>query len=195
LLPLKISLKISFKEGHKSLDSRKIILHKKLKESKLHIVLKVLSYLYFWEKRLVLEPTIRFRKYRPDLIALKKGELPHLNDLTPEIWIECKKVKIKKLITLGRYLSSCQIIWFHKMEFLNQIKRYSLIKKKYKLPANVQLIGVKISSLTWNYLLENIPKKQQILVVTRLNQNNMLITFANQKVDQVKLKFQTLTHM
>ena len=192
---MKISLKISYKEKHKSLDSRKIILHKKLKESRLHLALKILSYLYFWEKNLVLEPTYRFRKYRPDLIALKKEELPHLNDLTPKIWIECKKVKIKKLISLGRYLSSCQIIWFHKMEILSQIKRYSLIKQKYKLPANVQLIGVKISPLTWNYLLENITRKQQIFEVTRFNQNNILITFPDQQVNPVEIKYQILTHM
>lgn len=192
MLPLKITLKIKYKEKSKSIDFRRVILHKKLNESKLHIVLKILAYLYFWEKKLIIEPSYRFRGYRPDLIVLKRGELPHNNNLTPEYWIECKKAKYKKMVALGRYLSTCQIFWFHKMEILQQMTEIVLQKKKNKLPSNVQLIGARISPLQWNYLVENINKKQQGLEVTRIGQNDIFITFSDQQTNQIKLEYQIL---
>ncbi|MFX0182387.1 MAG: hypothetical protein ACFE95_04815 [Candidatus Hodarchaeota archaeon] len=175
-LPRTYSLKIFYKDNSGGIkESRRLILRKNQFETTLHIILKVLAYLYFWDNELIIEPNFRLRKYRPDLIAWKKEEIPSKDLLIPALWVECKKVKIKKLIKIARVLPSSSIIWIHVLNHLTKVNMSLQDKQKYKLPFNVKLIGINASTYTWECFFDSISSKHPYWRIIRQDTNSLKI--------------------
>ncbi|MFX0013188.1 MAG: hypothetical protein ACFFB2_02915 [Promethearchaeota archaeon] len=171
-------------------ESRRIILHKRRKESNLHVILKVLAYCYFWEKKLIIEPRYTLNRYRPDLIAWGRSEIPTKEEWIPSMWIECKHVKIKKLIKLSRAFPFSNIVWFHLMRPLAKVLEG--IQSKQYLFSNVQLIGIKTLDKNWDSLKESINLKQPQWGIIKHKNNLMVINRRERERDPVNLEFYIL---
>lgn len=168
-------------------ESRRLILRKNQFETTLHIILKVLAYIYFWEKELIIEPSFRLRRYRPDLIAWKKEEIPSEDLLIPALWVECKKVKIEKLIKLARALPSSSIIWIHVLNHLTKVNSSFQDKQKYKIPFNVKLIGINASTYTWDCLSDSISSKNPHWEIIRYDTNSLKIFIQDLNISPLDL--------
>jgi hypothetical protein len=189
-LPRSFSLKIEYSDlATENFELRKLILRKKQFESTLHIILKVLSYIYFWDKELIIEPNFRYHNFRPDLIVWRKGEISS-EEFVPDLWIECKKVKLSKILKLARGLSRTSIVWFHKIYSLEKVLNSVQRKQKYKLPVNVQLIGINASTQTWNYLSESFNLKHPYWRVICLDKKSLKIFIRDFDIFPLDLDFQ-----
>ncbi|MFX1253511.1 MAG: hypothetical protein ACFFCZ_18015 [Promethearchaeota archaeon] len=148
-IPKKISITIEKEIEPNTVETHQLILRKGQSESSLHVLLKLLAYIYFWdiENELIIEPR-KFHRYRPDLISWRQPEIPTQVELVPDLWIECKHVKINKLIKLGREFSNSKIYWFHKFKYFE--------RRKEELPQNVYLIGVEAASNVWDLLKDSL---------------------------------------
>ncbi|MHA2243810.1 MAG: hypothetical protein ACXADY_02485 [Candidatus Hodarchaeales archaeon] len=174
-------------------ESRRIILRKGRMESNLHIVLKVLAYCYYWDRNLIIEPRFRLNRYRPDLIAWRESEIPTKEELIPDLWIECKHVKFKKLIKLGRALPLSNVVWIHTMHSLcRTIDNIKSKRVKNQLPSNVQVIGIETSNLNWKSLEESVNTHHLQWKVTRNPRNSIEITIRGKSIKQVLLQFNHL---
>ncbi|MHA2327677.1 MAG: hypothetical protein ACXACR_04085 [Candidatus Hodarchaeales archaeon] len=171
-------------------ESRRIILRKGRMESKLHIILKVLAYCYFWERKLVVEPRYRVNRYRPDLIAWGKSEIPTKEERTPNLWIECKHVKIKKLIKLSRALPFSDVVWIHLVRPLT--RTIEAIQSRHRLASNVHLIGIETSNRNWESLEESINIKQPHWRIIKHTNYLMVINIRESNVDPIHLEFHIL---
>ncbi|MHA2203659.1 MAG: hypothetical protein ACW991_08210 [Candidatus Hodarchaeales archaeon] len=172
-------------------ESRRIILRKGRMESKLHIILKVLAYCYFWDKNLIIEPHFRLNRFKPDLISWRKPEIPTKEKLIPELWIECKQVKLKKLKKLSRALPLSQIIWIHSKQSLTRIIRnIQSRKRRYSLVSNVQVIGIETSKSNWEALEESINIKKPQWGINR--HSNTLMKINVRASDPIPLEFHVL---
>ena len=121
---------------------------------------------------LIIEPSFRYRRYKPDLIAFKEPEIPHGLQPDVHIWVECKKVKISKLKKIGRYLPSSEIYWFHSYSTLLKIVN----TKKVVLPTNIQLIGVEMDRKIRLHLESSILKQQIFWKITKITKKRLEIT-------------------
>jgi len=85
-------------------DKRKrLILVKAVSEQRDHIVLKLLSYLYFYTPGLQVEVDIGTH-YKPDLIQLGP-------DGNPQLWIDCGYISIVKGEALARKLRHSKVVF------------------------------------------------------------------------------------
>ncbi len=173
-------------------DSRRLILRKGRVESKLHIILKVLTYLYFWEKDLFIEPNFRLYKYRPDLVSWRESEIPTKEEKIPDLWIECKHVKYKKLLKLSRALPHSKIIWMHTLRSLKRTISNTKTKTKLQRASNVQLIGIDTLMETWKSLEESISTKQNQWMVTLHERNLMTVSVEDQSINGFSVRFHLL---
>ncbi len=148
----KITVTLEREYESREIEVRQLILRKGRSETSLHVVLKLLAYLYFWNSSLIIEPKFRFRKYKPDLISFRTPEIPVETNFDINQWVECKHVKIEKLIKLGRILPHSDIFWFHKFDILRHNLNNILSKRKWNLTSNIHLIGVKIKRGIWDML-------------------------------------------
>ncbi|MFX0095484.1 MAG: hypothetical protein ACFFBD_27355 [Candidatus Hodarchaeota archaeon] len=152
-VPRKLTVRIEKEIKQNTLETQQLILRKGSNESFLHILLKLLAFIYFWdiENELVVEPR-KFHRYRPDLISWRPSEIPTQITMVPDVWVECKYVKIEKLIRLGHQFPNSKIYWFHKYNHF--------LKQKENLPPNINLIGVETIDNTWNHLEYNLTSKR-----------------------------------
>ncbi|MHA2504213.1 MAG: hypothetical protein ACXAE3_15245 [Candidatus Kariarchaeaceae archaeon] len=129
------SLRVTY-EG----EQRRLVLRKGPQETHLHILLKVLAYLFFWNRDLTIEPSFRHHGYRPDLLAMRPHPDPKIVEDEIDLWVECKQVKLAKLDDLVRYCNA-PIYWFHT---LRHLKRAVLPRslKKFKRLSKVVMIGI-----------------------------------------------------
>lgn len=81
---------------------RKLILVKEEVESRNHIVLKVLAYLFYYDPRLKIEGLVDMH-YQPDLVI--EGEHG-----IPELWVDCGKIAIRKVDSLTQKLRTTRIV-------------------------------------------------------------------------------------
>lgn len=191
LISRKLPIRI-FWESYVSeqVESRRLILRKGRMESKLHIILKILAYCYFWDRNLVIEPHFRINRFKPDLIAWRKSEIPTEEKLIPDIWIECKHVKLKKLKKLSRILPLSQIVWMHSKQSLTQIiKNLQPRKVKDLLALNVQLIGITTSKQNWKSLEESIDRKKPQWEINRHSKDKMMIKIRGSNCNPIPLEF------
>ncbi|MFX1517410.1 MAG: hypothetical protein ACFFC6_13985 [Promethearchaeota archaeon] len=194
LISRKLPIKI-FWESYvtEEVESRRIILQKGRMESKQHIILKILAYCYFWDKDLVIEPHFRLSRFKPDLIAWRKSEIPTQENLIPDLWIECKHVKLKKLRKLSRMLPFSQIVWIHSKQSLSRTLKIIQSKKKcMNLNSNVQLIGIETSEASWESLMDSINVKKLHWGVRRQSNDRMEIN-TRESDNSISLVFQTLS--
>lgn len=191
LLPRKLNFHIFWRNQISGeVDSRRLILRKGRVESKLHIILKVLAYLYFWEKDLLIEPSFRFSKFRPDLLSWRESEIPAKEEKIPDIWIECKKVKYKKLLKLSKSLPNSKIVWINTLQSLKQVTSKTKTRSKIKKASNIQLIGIDTLMEAWKSLEASISTKQNKWMVTLPERNLMTVTIENQV--EITLQFHFL---
>ena len=139
-------------KSDKEQEQEKLFLYKGKTESALHIILKLLAYLYFWpsRKKLIIEPNLKFHKYKPDLISYRDPELPTSTEREIDVWVECKKVHIKKIMKLGRFFPHCDVYWFHKKSYFDSLEVKFNSRKWKNLPPNTNLIGVMLEPDDWN---------------------------------------------
>ncbi len=183
------TIKLTYSERDpKHIEIRKLILRKGYMESSQHVLLKLISYIFFWKEDLILEPSFRFYRYRPDLINFKQSEILRENKMIPKLWIECKKVKIKKLIRLGRMLPYSKIIWIHNYYNLNKSLKTVHNKKKIQFPLNVQPIGVQLSNQDELNLSKSFIDKPVKWDVTRKNESDFIISVKNDDIIHFNLK-------
>ncbi|MFX0207029.1 MAG: hypothetical protein ACFFDT_13660, partial [Candidatus Hodarchaeota archaeon] len=184
LIARKLSIRISWKNiVTEEVESRRIILKKGRMESKLHIILKILAYCYFWDKNLVIEPLTRVNRFRPDLIAWTKSEIPTEEKPIPDLWIECKQVKLKKLEKLSRLLPFTQIIWINSKQSLNRTLNNLHSRRKKIFPSNVQMIGIMTSKDNWESLIESINPKKPQWRVNRHSKELLVINVTRTEID------------
>ncbi len=173
---------------------RRIVLRKGRMESKFHIILKILAYCYFWDRNLIVEPRFRFNRYKPDLISWKKSEIPTKDELIPDLWIECKAVKIKKLIKLSQALPLSTVVWIHFLQPLSRtIKIIQSKKKKYKLASNIQLIGVETSNKNQISLGESIDADYLQWKITQQARGSIEIYIRGWRSDPISIHFHVLS--
>ena len=129
-LPLKILISVYYTKSTDKTEKRNLILSKRKLESSTHLILKFLSYLYYFDQNVVIEPSFRFRGFRADLLSWKDSEIPQNRQKEPDLWIECKKVRFNKLQKLAHALPTSRIVWFHDYSVLNRIIEYSDKKRK-----------------------------------------------------------------
>lgn len=193
-LPRTLSFKLIWKNYvTEEVESRRIILRKGRMESKLHIVLKVLAYCYFWERNLTIEPRFRLKRYKPDLISWRKPEIPTKEELIPDLWIECKHVKLKKLIKLSRVLPLSTIVWIHTMQSLTRtIEKIQSKGDKNQLASNIQLIGIETENKNWKSLEESVNTQLLQWEINELANNSMVINVRGRNTNQILLRFDFL---
>jgi hypothetical protein len=176
-IPLKLDIKLENALNNGTIDYRHLILRKGKLESTYHILLKLIAYIYFLNRDidLIIEPTFRYRRYKPDLIAFKEPEIPH--EIHPDVylWVECKKVKISKLKKIGRYLPSSEIYWFHTYSTLLKIVK----TKKVVLPTNIHLIGVETETKNRLHLENSLLKQQIIWKIIKITNKRLVISSRN----------------
>ncbi len=174
-------------------ESRQLIVRKGRMESNRHIVLKGLTYCYFWEKNLIIEPHFRVNRFKPDLIAWRQPEIPTKDKLIPDLWIECKHVKLKKLKKLSRALPLSQIIWIHSKQSLTRtIKNIKSKNERDFLASNIQLIGIETSKTNWESLEESIDIKKPLWGINRHSNTSMMINVRASNIDPISLEFHVL---
>ncbi|PWI48685.1 hypothetical protein CEE45_05595 [Candidatus Heimdallarchaeota archaeon B3_Heim] len=180
-IPLKINLKIEYSLDNGCVNRQTVILIKKKTESTLHITLKLLAYLYFYKmnRKLIIEPKFRYRRFKPDLVAFRNPEIPH--EMKPEIdiWIECKKVKLSKLMKLARSLPSTKIYWFH----LNHYIKRKLKTKAFSDSTNVKLIGVTLNRMNQTFVERSLLSQHPIWRVQQTKNSQLQISILNSKID------------
>ena len=193
LISRKLTIKIFWESNvTKEVESRRLILQKGRMESKQHIILKILAYCYFWERNLAIEPHFRLNRFKPDLIAWRKSEIPTQENLVPDLWIECKHVKLKKLRKLSRKLPFSQIVWIHSKQSLTRtLKNIQSRKKSIFLSSNVQLIGIETSETNWESLKDSINVKKLHWGVLRHSSDRMVINIRETGIP-ISLVFHTL---
>lgn len=91
--------KYTFNFGHE-----KQVMTKGYYETREHLVLKVLAYLYFNKTPKIETRITKSYKYKPDLVIDEDGQV--------KLWVECGKVSIKKLKKISRDFSSARIYVF-----------------------------------------------------------------------------------
>jgi hypothetical protein len=167
-------------------EERKIFLRKGSSETLEHVFLKIMAFLINWESKnaFVIEPKYKFRRFRPDLISFRPPiDLNQEEEI--DCWIECKKVKLNKLMTLSRALSTSTILWVHWSNYFerNQSKIYLNLQKA--LETNLSVIGIKFVYGSYDTLIKDsirksetwtFEKKENILNLTR-NQMNVEVNF------------------
>jgi hypothetical protein len=171
----------------KHTEIRKLVLRKGYMESSQHIILKLIGYIYFWKENLLLEPSFRFHRYRPDLVNFQQSEIPSENKMIPKLWVECKQVKIKKLIRLGKMLPYSKIVWISKYYSLNKAIKAIRNKKKIQLPLNVHPIGVKLSIQDESDLSKSFTNKPIKWNIIRKNESNLLISVNSAEIIHLNL--------
>ncbi|UCG01801.1 MAG: hypothetical protein JSW11_19620 [Candidatus Heimdallarchaeota archaeon] len=175
-------------------EYRNLILRKGRMETNLHIALKVLAYCYFWDRNLTIEPLFRLNRYKPDLIAWRKSEIPTKEKLIPDLWIECKNVKLKKLSKLSRLLPFSEIIWVNSKQLLTRtIKSIQSKKQREILASNVQLIGIETSKQSWESLEDSINVKKPEWKINRHSNTSMVINLRTRNLDPVTVEFHVLS--
>lgn len=139
----KIILKLHYKQ-----ETRRLILRKSNDETWLHILIKILAYIFFWEDSLLIEPDFHYRGYKPDLLRMDPGSNPKQIGDIPGLWVECKNVKLQKLDDLVRYTNS-SVYWFHLDNYLDRVLTSRNYQKYPRLEfiTTVGIASVHLSSL------------------------------------------------
>jgi len=94
--------------------SRKLILVKNVGERREHIVLKLISYILFYEDRLKIEPDLGTH-YKPDLAV--EGEHG-----VAEVWIDCGQISLEKAEKLSKKARATRLIFVK--ESLEELIRF-----------------------------------------------------------------------
>lgn len=107
--------KFTFELHAPRIEHEKIILVKNETELRIHVVLKLLAYVIFYEPGLKVEISADMH-YKPDLLV--PGE--HV----PKLWIDCGKIALRKVESLAGKLRNTRVI------FLKETKRELDVFKK-----------------------------------------------------------------
>lgn len=131
----------------------KMILVKTDLESHSHVVMKMLSYLIFYDPRLVIEKSIDMH-YKPDLV------IPGDHGV-PELWIDCGKIALKKVDTLSRKLKTSRLIVVKENQREMESFR-KLIDKKVENAFHVEYLAFEPGFVT--AIGENLKRTNQVMM-------------------------------
>lgn len=163
---------------------KRIHLTKSENESGAHIILKVLAYVWFFERDPVIEPKLNYR-YRPDVAIFSSNNVANEDWLCKKTtytteamrideWVECKKTAPKKIQRILRSLSDCSLSLFHMKSALEGYKRALGRLLKPEELFRVQLFGI---SGDLESCLDLLRSARSIIACKRPN----LITFSGKK--------------
>lgn len=127
----------------------------------MHLLVKILALCYFGDdlNAFNIEPSFRFRRYKPDLLKLRGSDVP--NQITPEVdtWVECKQVSVDKLVKLARYLPAAEIYWFHTAHHFETLLRDPKHRRPLKKAKNLSLIGIDLTREFSTHLQDELAQK------------------------------------
>jgi uncharacterized protein YaeQ len=166
-LPYQFKITLIKKTDNEPNESADLYLRKGHSETFIHILIKVLAYCYFWDdqKRFTIEPNYRFLGYKPDLISFVPSEIPRRMEKNVGTWVECKDVKIKKLIKLAKSLPRSKIFWFNIERYFHTLLKSASISKRLSKFNNLFLIGIKGKEKDIKFLANTLTKKNMSWVV------------------------------
>jgi uncharacterized protein YaeQ len=111
---------------------QKLILVKDELEQRAHVVMKLMSFLLFFDPRLKIETDVGMH-YKPDLAVLR-------DDGIPELWIDCGKIALRKVESLAFKLRRTRIVLVK--ETRAEMERFKkLIDKKVEYGERVQYLS------------------------------------------------------
>lgn len=127
-----------------STEEQGLFFRKGASETLLHLLIKLLSYVFFWDSghELTIEPNFRLLKYKPDLVAFMPSDIPNKLDPDVALWVECKHVRLKKLARLAKALPNAQIYWFHLEGTLQTLLQGAKVRRLLQPHENLKLIGI-----------------------------------------------------
>lgn len=134
-LPPAAYLRQSNPDEHISLKQpvrKKIILVKNDLELRAHVVLKLLSYMLFYDPRLQIEMNIGMH-YKPDLV------IPGDHGV-PELWIDCGQIALKKVDSLSIKLKATRICLVKETKREMESFR-KVIEKKVDYPEKLEYLA------------------------------------------------------
>lgn len=99
----------------------KIILVKGDSETRGHVVLKLLAYMFYYQLGLKIEAAVDMH-YKPDLVVMS-------SEGRPQLWIDCGHVAIKKMESLLRKLKQTQMVLVKKSKHEAQMFHAQLLKQ------------------------------------------------------------------
>jgi hypothetical protein len=175
-IPYKFEITLIMEKEGQPDEEQRLFFRKGKSETFFHLLLKLIAYCYFWDKnkRLIIEPNFKFRKYKPDLISFSPSEIPRRMTQEIDLWIECKKLSIKKLIKLSHNLPHSKIYWFHTQKAFQKILSNIKIKLKLKALKNLKLIGVTSKYNPFKSLAIELGKKNQAWQLQRIEDQLVL---------------------
>lgn len=111
---------------------RKLILVKNDSERREHVVLKLLSYILFYDPRLKVEPDLGMH-FRPDLAI--EGDHG-----VPEMWIDCGQISLDKAEKLSRKLRTTRLI-FVKASVQELMRYKATVDKKVEFASRIEYLA------------------------------------------------------
>jgi len=124
--------KFTFDLQSPKIARKKLILVKEDLETRIHVVLKLLAYLIYYEPRLKVEVSVGMH-YKPDLVV--EGDHG-----VPEVWIDCGYVQVKKIESLTQKLKRTKIILLKETKTeLENVRR--TLDKKLEEGAQLQFLA------------------------------------------------------
>jgi hypothetical protein len=109
--------------------------------------------------------------------------------LIPRIWVECKNVKLKKLVKLGRWLENGNIYWINTYDSLSRSIKSIQKRKKVKIPNNIFPIGIRISEKELSYFIDSLSKKPIHWNVIQEEKTSFFVSVRNNEFESLNLKF------
>jgi hypothetical protein len=160
-LPYQFTITLIKKKDNEPNERADLYLRKGHSETFIHILIKILAYCYFWDaqKHLTIEPNYKFLGYKPDLVSFVPSEIPRRLEKNVGTWVECKDVKIKKLVKLAKSLPRSKIFWFNIEGYFHNLLKSAKIRKKLSKFSNLFLIGIKGKEKDITFLANTLTKK------------------------------------
>ncbi|MFO8018772.1 MAG: hypothetical protein R6U96_09065 [Promethearchaeia archaeon] len=168
-LPYQFEISIIMEMEDKPNEEQRLYLRKGHSETFHHLLIKILAYCFFWNEpeRLIIEPSFRFRGYKPDLLSLVPPANPRKLEQEVGIWVECKNVTLKKLEKLSKALPRSKICWFNLESSFRGLFKSLKQRKKLFSHRNLKLIGIKLEKDVYEFLAYNLGRKNPIWYVSR----------------------------
>lgn len=136
---------------HFSKKHKKLILVKNASEGRIHVLLKLLAYMLFYDERLEIEKDIGMH-YKPDLVICEPPSLP-------ELWIDCGQISLEKVDTLSRKLKQTRIVILKRSR--SELRNFTrMAAKKVSYPERIEYLAFEKSFL--ENLAASLQKKNQL---------------------------------
>lgn len=139
-------------------ETVRLYLRKGHSETYTHVLFKVLAYAYFHESgaTIGIEPNIRVRGYRPDLVAFRPPAISGRADPELDLWVECKQVGFDKLQKLARYRPHARLVWVHHARYFDRVLASRQARRHHIKLRALHLVGLAIPARFEAHLRETL---------------------------------------